>query len=94
MSLAQSAQSTWDRWVKAAEVYRDRRQLIIMLMGYSSGMPFLLTSAVLSYWMTRGAQREVVALRRREPALGRGKFALELTDLIEHRVHPCVQVAG
>ncbi|WP_395711179.1 AmpG family muropeptide MFS transporter [Reyranella sp.] len=53
MSLAQSAQSTWDRWVKAAEVYRDRRQLIIMLMGYSSGMPFLLTSAVLSYWMTR-----------------------------------------
>ncbi|MGE0576055.1 MAG: MFS transporter [Reyranella sp.] len=52
MSLAQSAQSTWDRWVKAAEVYRDRRQLIILLMGYSSGMPFLLTSAVLSFWMT------------------------------------------
>lgn len=53
MSLAQSAQSTWDRWVKAAEVYRDRRQLIILLMGYSSGMPFLLTSAVLSFWMTK-----------------------------------------
>lgn len=53
MSLAHSAQSTWDRWVKAAEVYRDRRQLIILLMGYSSGMPFLLTSAVLSFWMTK-----------------------------------------
>jgi len=53
LSLAHSAQSTWDRWVKAAEVYRDRRQLIILLMGYSSGMPFLLTSAVLSFWMTK-----------------------------------------
>jgi PAT family beta-lactamase induction signal transducer AmpG len=53
LSLAQSAQSTWDRWIKAAEVYRDRRQLIILLMGYSSGMPFLLTSAVLSFWMTK-----------------------------------------
>lgn len=53
MSLAHSAQSAWDRWVKAAEVYRDRRQLIILLMGYSSGMPFLLTSAVLSFWMTK-----------------------------------------
>ena len=53
MSLAQSAQSTWDRWTKAAAVYRDRRQLIILLMGYASGMPFLLTSSVLSYWMTK-----------------------------------------
>ena len=53
MSLAQSAQSTWGRWTKAAAVYRDRRQLIILLMGYASGMPFLLTSAVLSYWMTK-----------------------------------------
>ena len=53
MSLVHSAQSTWDRWVRAAAVYRDRRQLIILLMGYSSGMPFLLTSAVLSYWMTK-----------------------------------------
>ena len=51
MSLAGSARSTWGRWVEAAAVYRNRRQLIILLMGYSSGMPFLLTSAVLSYWM-------------------------------------------
>lgn len=51
MTFAQSVQSTWGRWRKAAEVYRDRRQLIILLMGYSSGMPFLLTSAVLTYWM-------------------------------------------
>jgi len=53
LSLAQSAQTTWSRWAKAAEVYRDRRQLIILLMGYSSGMPFLLTASVLTYWMDR-----------------------------------------
>lgn len=53
MSLAGSFGATWARWLKAAEVYRDRRQLTILLMGYSSGMPFLLTSSVLSYWMTR-----------------------------------------
>ena len=53
MSLAQSVQSTWGRWLKAAEVYRDRRQLIILLMGFASGMPFLLTGATLTYWMSR-----------------------------------------
>jgi MFS transporter, PAT family, beta-lactamase induction signal transducer AmpG len=53
LSLAQSVQTTWGRWLKAAEVYRDRRQLIILLMGFASGMPFLLTGATLTYWMSR-----------------------------------------
>ena len=51
MSLAHSARSVWDRWVQAAEVYRNRKQLIILLMGFSSGAPFLLTLSVLTYWM-------------------------------------------
>ena len=53
MSLVGGAQSTWGRWLKAAEVYRDRRQLIILLMGFASGMPFLLTGSTLTYWMSR-----------------------------------------
>ena len=53
MSLSVPVRSTWKRWIKAAEVYRDRRQLIILLMGFSSGMPFLLSGAVLSYWMSQ-----------------------------------------
>lgn len=53
MSLAPNAQSTWSRWLKAAEVYRDRRQVVILLMGFASGMPFLLTGATLTYWMSR-----------------------------------------
>lgn len=53
MSLSATVQSAWARWLKAAEVYRDRRQLVILLMGFSSGMPFLLSGSVLSYWMSR-----------------------------------------
>ncbi len=53
MSVGESAPSTWSRWLKAAEVYRDRRQLVILLMGFASGMPFLLTGATLTYWMDR-----------------------------------------
>jgi len=53
LSFGQAAQSTWSRWAKAAEVYRDRRQLIILLMGFASGMPLLLTLSVLTYWMSK-----------------------------------------
>jgi len=49
VSLAVS--STWQRWLKAFEVYRDRRQLVILAQGFSSGMPFLLSGSVLTYWM-------------------------------------------
>jgi len=45
--------SAWQRWTRAASVYRDRRQLAILLMGFASGMPFLLTASTLTYWMDR-----------------------------------------
>jgi PAT family beta-lactamase induction signal transducer AmpG len=51
LSVAADRGSTWSRWVEAAKVYRNRKQLIILLMGFSSGAPFLLTGAVLSTWM-------------------------------------------
>jgi PAT family beta-lactamase induction signal transducer AmpG len=53
LSLAASARSTWERWRDAASVYRDRKQLAILLMGFASGMPLLLTGSVLGYWMSR-----------------------------------------
>ncbi len=52
MSLAPAVQSIWARWLRAASVYRDRRQLTILLMGFSSGMPFLLSGSTLTYWMS------------------------------------------
>jgi len=52
LSLEQPAATTaWQRWLKALEVYRDRKQLVILLQGFSSGMPFLLSGSVLTYWM-------------------------------------------
>lgn len=53
MSVGQSpaAMTPWQRWRRAVEVYRDRRQLIILAQGFSSGMPFLLSGSVLTYWM-------------------------------------------
>ncbi len=51
MSLQPAAPTAWQRWLRALEVYRDRKQLIILLQGFSSGMPFLLSGSVLTYWM-------------------------------------------
>lgn len=52
MTAEQSATPlAWKRWLRAFEVYRDRRQLVILAQGFSSGMPFLLSGSVLAYWM-------------------------------------------
>ncbi len=53
MTVAPAKPSTWERWTRAASVYRNRRQLAILLMGFASGMPLLLTSSTLTYWMDR-----------------------------------------
>lgn len=38
-------------WSQAAKVYLDRRQMIILLLGFSSGLPLLLTGGTLAIWM-------------------------------------------
>ena len=38
-------------WRAALAVYNDRRQLFILLMGFASGLPLLLTSSTLAYWL-------------------------------------------
>jgi PAT family beta-lactamase induction signal transducer AmpG len=40
-------------WADAIAVYRDRRLLFILLMGFSSGLPLLLTLSTLSYWLAK-----------------------------------------
>lgn len=40
-------------WRKALAVYRDRRMLVILLMGFASGLPLLLTLSTLSYWLAK-----------------------------------------
>ncbi|TNE34579.1 MAG: MFS transporter [Alphaproteobacteria bacterium] len=44
---------TWkERWLKSLRVYRDPRILAITFLGFSSGVPLLLTGGILQAWMT------------------------------------------
>jgi PAT family beta-lactamase induction signal transducer AmpG len=50
-------------WLEAAAVYRDRRMLIILMMGFSSGLPLLLTLSTLSFWLSRvGVDKTTIGL--------------------------------
>lgn len=40
-------------WTEAMVVYFTRRQLIIFVMAFSSGLPLLLTLSTLTYWLTK-----------------------------------------
>jgi len=44
--------ATIERWLAAAAIYRDRRILSILLLGFSSGLPRLLTLSTLAWWMS------------------------------------------
>jgi PAT family beta-lactamase induction signal transducer AmpG len=38
-------------WIRSLRVYRDKRMLAILLMGFASGLPLALTGATLSIWL-------------------------------------------
>jgi PAT family beta-lactamase induction signal transducer AmpG len=40
-------------WLSALSVYRDRRIVSITLLGFSSGVPLLLTASILQAWLTQ-----------------------------------------
>jgi MFS transporter, PAT family, beta-lactamase induction signal transducer AmpG len=50
-------------WLKALAVYLDRRVLVILAMGFSSGLPLLLTLSTLSYWLSKvGVDKTAIGL--------------------------------
>lgn len=38
-------------WLKSLKVYADRRMAVMLLLGFVSGLPFLLVSSTLSLWL-------------------------------------------
>jgi PAT family beta-lactamase induction signal transducer AmpG len=51
------------RWRDAIAVYGDRRLFVILLMGFSSGLPLLLTLSTLTYWLAKiGVDRTSIGL--------------------------------
>lgn len=55
--------SSFSRWFEAAAVYRDRRMLAILLLGFSSGLPLALSFQTLSVWLTEsGVDKTAIGL--------------------------------
>ncbi len=54
--MAESAQSTStasEKWLKAISVYTRPRVLIVMLLGFSAGLPLALVTSTLQAWLTQ-----------------------------------------
>ncbi len=50
-------------WRQALAVYRNRRMLAVLCMGFSSGLPLPLTFGTLSYWLSEaGVSRTAIGL--------------------------------
>src|SRR5580700_8892185 len=48
-------------WRRSLAVYTDRRVLLVLLLGFSSGLPLLLTFSTLSAWLaTAGVRRAAI----------------------------------
>jgi len=61
--MAESTVSKRKSWGEAVAVYFEPRQLIILIMGFASGLPLLLTLSTLSYWLTKsGIDRTTIGL--------------------------------
>jgi PAT family beta-lactamase induction signal transducer AmpG len=60
------SESTVDKrksWGAALAVYFEPRQFIILVMGFSSGLPLLLTLSTLSYWLSKvGIDKTTIGL--------------------------------
>lgn len=63
-NAADAARTTMmSRLVQAWSVYTERRVLIILLLGFSSGLPLALTGSTLSIWMkTQGVDLKTIGL--------------------------------
>jgi PAT family beta-lactamase induction signal transducer AmpG len=51
--LSESTTTPRKSWGEALAVYREPRQLVILVMGFASGLPLLLTLSTLSYWLKK-----------------------------------------
>ena len=50
-------------WLRALAVYADRRVLTVLFLGFSSGLPLLLTAGTLNAWLTEsGVSRTAIGL--------------------------------
>ncbi|MGE0604850.1 MAG: MFS transporter, partial [Xanthobacteraceae bacterium] len=53
MSESAESPSTTGKWLRAISVYTRPRVLIVMLLGFSAGLPLALTTSTLQAWLTQ-----------------------------------------
>jgi len=51
--MAESAQASSPNWLKAIAVYTRPRVLIVLLLGFSAGLPLALVTSTLQAWLTQ-----------------------------------------
>jgi PAT family beta-lactamase induction signal transducer AmpG len=50
-------------WLEAAAVYADRRVIVVLFLGFSSGLPLALTTGTLAIWLARtGVDKTTIGL--------------------------------
>jgi PAT family beta-lactamase induction signal transducer AmpG len=61
--MAESAAPLGRSWLQSLAVYRERRLIITLFLGFSSGLPLLLTAGTLSAWLSEaGVAKTVIGL--------------------------------
>jgi MFS transporter, PAT family, beta-lactamase induction signal transducer AmpG len=61
--VSESTATPRKTWGEAFTVYLEPRQLIILIMGFASGLPLLLTLSTLSYWLSKvGIDKTTIGL--------------------------------
>lgn len=53
IALTKLLKQQLSNWAEAISQYNSKRMLVILILGFSSGLPLLLTSSVLAYWLSR-----------------------------------------
>jgi PAT family beta-lactamase induction signal transducer AmpG len=61
--MSESTATPRKSWGEALAVYFEPRQFIILIMGFASGLPLLLTLSTLSYWLSKvGIDKTTIGL--------------------------------
>jgi|AraplaMF_Col_mMF_1032025.scaffolds.fasta_scaffold00141_37 PAT family beta-lactamase induction signal transducer AmpG len=61
--MSESTSTPQKSWGQALAVYLEPRQLVILVMGFASGLPLLLTLSTLSYWLSKvGIDKTTIGL--------------------------------
>jgi MFS transporter, PAT family, beta-lactamase induction signal transducer AmpG len=61
--VSEADSSRWRSWWQAIQIYRQPRVVAMLLLGFSSGLPFMLVFSTLSAWLRQaGIERSTISM--------------------------------